>query len=121
MKGAVVMTGTTIQNAFLAGVHNSQAQPAAQQASARTIAAISAVNPSARNREHEAPQRRLESAAELSKSWDRGVQARDPRGRNSFESELQARVDPALRRSERRRRGRRLWGRDAQDPREAPE
>jgi hypothetical protein len=104
------MTGPTLQNAFLAGVHNSQAQPAATQTSARAIATIAAVMPSARNRKDEAPTRRAESMAESGKAHDRGIQARDPRrARAAFESELSARVDPAERREGRRRRGRRHW------------
>lgn len=116
MRGTVVMTGPTMTSAFLAGVHNTQAQPLPSQASARSIAAVTAVNPSARERKGEAPERRLESLAESSKSWSRGTQARDPRGRQAFEAELQARVDPVLRRLARKRRGQRRWREEIEDP-----
>lgn len=103
------MTGPTIQNAILAGVHQSQAKPAATQPTARSIAAIAAVNPSARRHKDVAPERRLESMAETDRTRDRGIQANDPRGREAFEAELESRVDPVNRRRARKRRGRRHW------------
>lgn len=106
------MTGPTIQNAILAGVHQSQAKPAATQPTARSIAAIAAVNPSARQRKDVAPERRLESTAESARARGRGLQAEDPRGREAFEAELESRVDPDHRRRRaRKRRGRRQWTR----------
>jgi len=111
MGATVVMTGPTMATAFLAGAQNAQPQPAATQPTARSIAAVAAVNPSARGRKDEAEMRRLESTVEASKSWDRGVQAKDPDGRRRFERELEARIDPDAQREQRRRRGRRAWRR----------
>lgn len=109
MAGTVVLTGPTIQNAFLAGVHTPPAKPAATQPTARSLAAMALVNPSARLRKDVALNRQLESAAAADRARDRGIQARDPRGREAFEAELEARVDPVDRRGARKRRGRRHW------------
>ena len=104
------MTGPTIANAFLAGVQPaSTARLAASHSVARAVAAVAALHPSARERKKEGAPRRLESVTEGAKAWGRGTQAGNPRGRQAFEAELSARVDPVLRRGAQRRRGRRVW------------